>query len=81
MYQLSLSGNEIVDIPVDFLKHNKKLAVLSLDNNIIRSIPSTTFDGLDDLNYVNLEKNPCVSATYNKDNIHEMREFLKIHCT
>lgn len=77
---LSLSENQIVDFPGDFLKHNKKLAVLYLENNQIRSIPRTTFDGLNDLNYVDLMDNQCVSAVFETRNIHDMKEFLKKNC-
>jgi Leucine-rich repeat (LRR) protein len=74
--ELYLHYNNLVILNTKMLKSNKRLRRVNFDNNQIKRIEPTFFDGLKNLEQVSLERNDCANRHYTKEKFHTMRAEL-----
>jgi len=64
--RLYLSGNELQVIEPNLFKNNRKLELIFLNSNKIKSVAYNVFDGLK-LTYLGFDKNVCYSGIVEND--------------
>ena len=76
-----LTNNKLSVIPENLFKNNLKLSSIQLKANQIQVISGSMFDHLNDVTFIDLQKNTCVDVFYRQKVFTGMKELLKTKCS
>jgi Leucine-rich repeat (LRR) protein len=72
--------NKLRTIPEDTFKQNVMIEEVLLGGNQIGTLSPKTFDGLKNLNYVDLDENVCLSGNYGAKSLKALKSDIKRLC-
>lgn len=78
---ICLKKGRLTHLPPDLFEFSHKLNKIDLRDNLISTIGVNTFDGFEDLRWLELDGNECISdSAFNKTDISKLKRSIKKKC-